>query len=783
MNRTAEITIGSRLRYAGQDWTVARHPASSIVLRNTDGFELTTTWQAILQSPDYAVAGQADPTVDAYQTSFNTLPERYQQEARALEAHVAEVATGRAPTTQDTEPEALPLVRPEYDVSFTTLAQRITTKVRELAAENSELKMSERTLKRLLAAYRKQGVYGLVDQRHLRLKTPPHEEHQEVMRAIEAVAKLRTQLSDISLKGLRNQTIKHLAGRGLLVRLPEEETTKIDHAEPQEDALEDDSDDTADDTPVLELKTDGPKRTIDMPSQKTFNRLVGLVAPTLVLQAKQRESILANLKKRPFGRIHALRPGQYMLIDINTIDILALSEVDGSEIRLRLALALDLYSRAIVSWDLIESDAKSIDISTLVLGILFPKLHNPAWPEGSKFRYTGIPQHIVLNAFDLDAGVTLAGAPALLPEILVVDGGRAFKSRQLDRLADEFQFDFIFARPYKGSDKSQIERLFRTIRQRLMEDLRGYVGQNVRHRGKKARAYHFRSELLTKIGEYITEEYNNHTHDSLYAPDAPKFKLTPNQMLDLGLQMQGLFAVPRSRNEYYLSLRPVKCAIGERGVTIDYRQYDGPEFNPYRGKKSPYPRLNGRWPVLVDDRDPTFVFFQDPYPDPGEEGQYFAMQWLDAEHYVRPFETDLTGQAMQAVQERTEDALAGNKVEMDRVRRDRNDRYAEELASLDRSGRGKLVEALQTMNNKTEHGKLDRKVRNAISRQGDAQRQRAERLGGDAPSLNADPSPTSDQQAPYQPLEVTEVQVPGRVRTLDFNAPFAFPLDDDVEDE
>ena len=43
------------------------------------------------------------------------------------------------------------------------------------------------------------------------------------------------------------------------------------------------------------------------------------------------------------------------------------------------------------------------------------------------------------------------------------------------------------ARPYRGSDKGWIERLFRTMRGRLLE-LPGYTGPNVLARGKDIEA-------------------------------------------------------------------------------------------------------------------------------------------------------------------------------------------------------------------------------------------------------------------------------------------------------
>lgn len=725
MTRAATVDVGTRLHYAGRDWTVIDQPAFNVRLRDDRGLEITANWGSILQAPDYAVLGLEEAPPHPYQVMFDALPHEVRTKALRLERHVLEVLTG-------TQEKGGP-VNPHYDPAAYSQNERVRRKVEELKGEDRDSKVDERRVKRWLAAYRENssGVFALVDRRHLRVQESHSEADRVVMRAIDAVQADSRGRSDVSLDEIRRLTRNKLEAGGQLAGSESEE-------EP------------------------GKAR---MPARTKFSELVRAVAPTLFKSARQRDSILANLKKRPFGRATADRPGQVVVLDYTRFDLRAISEVDGSELSLRLLIAVDLYSRAIVGWDLVEVEPRGVDATRLVIGILFPKLWHPSWPETSKWRYTGVPQEVVVAEFGLPEGTELAGPPPLLPEQLVIDGGKIFIGQHLHAVADEFGFDFRYARPYKGSDKAHVEVLFKTIRVRFAEGLRGYVGPNVQHRGKKVRGYHTRGELMRLVGEMITSEYNERCHDALYDPDRPKVKISPNRMLDLGLAMQGLFTVPRSRSAYYLALRPVKVKrIKENGVHLEYRRYDGPELNPYRGGGSPFTHLKGEWIFLVDDRDPSYIFFQDPL----ENGNFFPIPWADADHVARPFQDVLKAGAQETYAENGFE----NHDEIDARRDARRNRYDALMAEQDGQGRAEALERLLKLNDRPGGGKMDRVTRNAQAREGAAQQERAALLGTDAPPpLEPLPEQGIAVGVPDDlPFDGDEDDV--EIRTLDFEDDF-----------
>ncbi|GAA5513087.1 hypothetical protein Dcar01_01813 [Deinococcus carri] len=701
MTRSARVEIGTRLRYAGREWLVVAQPAHHLRLRDNEGVEITAIWASVLQAHDYAVLGLEEPPLDRYQTMFDALPRDVQEKAQKLARHVQEVLYG---TCERGGP-----VHPDYDPALYSQNERVRRKVAELRAEDPASKVSERQIQRWIAAYQQngRGIFGLVDRRHLRIASPHSAGDHLIMRAIDKVQEDLEGQSDVTLGELRRLTINKLRVQGQLAG----------------------------------AEGEGPGR-VRMPARTKFAELVRATAPTLFKTARQRESILSNLKKRPFGRARGDRPGQVVLLDYTRIDLMAISEIDGSPLRLKLLIAIDLWSRAIVSWDLVEAEPSGLDATRLVIGILFPKLWHPDWPGASRWPYTGVPEQIVIEAFGLDADVQLAASPPLLPELLIVDGGKIFIGSPLEALADEFHFDFRFARPFKGSDKAHVEALFGTLRERFAEAIVGYTGPSVEHRGREAQPYHTRTELMTLIGEMITSEYNERAHDACFDPLRPKVKISPNRMLDLGLQMQGFFTVPRSRNAYYLSLRREKRRIGENGVTIRYRRYDGPELNPYRGSKSPYPELEGQWPFLVDPRDPSYIFFQDPYPPEGEQAVYHALPWVDIDHPSRPFQDLLYESASAAFREHG----FNNHRAMDDRRDERRNLYDTRVAGERQQLRGQLMDELLKLNRKPEGGQLGRAERNAQSRQQAAQRDREAALGAEAP-------PPLERPVPLEPTE------------------------------
>jgi hypothetical protein len=89
--------------------------------------------------------------------------------------------------------------------------------------------------------------------------------------------------------------------------------------------------------------------------------------------------------------------------------------------------------------------------------------------------------------------------------------------------------------------KGWIERLFRTMRERLLEGLPGYTGPNVLARGKdiEADAVYFAHELEAIIGRWIAVDYQRRPHDGLRVPEMPHLTLSPNDAYEEAVARAG----------------------------------------------------------------------------------------------------------------------------------------------------------------------------------------------------------------------------------------------------
>ncbi|MDQ6807438.1 MAG: hypothetical protein M3065_21360 [Actinomycetota bacterium] len=152
-----------------------------------------------------------------------------------------------------------------------------------------------------------------------------------------------------------------------------------------------------------------------------------------------------------------------------------------------------------------------------------------------------MPENLVLRAFELPAGTVLAPRPTVRPGTVVIDRGRNYQSVAFMAACEYLRVNVQSARPHRGSDKGWIERLFRTMRERLLESLPGYTGPNVLARGKdiEADAVYFTHELEAIIGRWIAADYQRRPHDGLRVPEAPHLTLSPNEAYEEAIARAG----------------------------------------------------------------------------------------------------------------------------------------------------------------------------------------------------------------------------------------------------
>lgn len=261
-NRHVTISIGNRISFRG-------------VIYNLTGLDGDVALLTVPGEPPVAIrvtslfADQSFEILDAIPLHrritgpsrlFDSLPVEVQQTARWWESHITEVLDG---VPCDAAPGQVP--RRNYDARLRSLRQRELAKHAELLKLGEDLSFSK--LQRLVRAYLKQGVLGLVDQRLIRQVPIAGQTDQRVLDAILRVLSENTQQSSGTTDRLMRQVRK-------------------------------------------QLEAEHGAGAVPMPSTSTFHRLVGRMAEGRHATGSARtRRTLAQQPTGPFGAVYPVRPG------------------------------------------------------------------------------------------------------------------------------------------------------------------------------------------------------------------------------------------------------------------------------------------------------------------------------------------------------------------------------------------------------------------------------------------------------------------------------------------
>lgn len=563
-----KIKIGTRVRYDGAAYAVAGFDGSAVILQSDAGASCRMATTELLSAHDFSILdapfwepSASDNSQYFAPTFADNLADDVRRDALEKLAHLNEAATGYRSGNEGAPRPGEP--QQEYDPACTNLTERIRAKAHELG-------VTERALWKQKKAYENRGLEGLVDARKLRLSNPLGNLDPRVHRAILVVLDEQTDKSNVTRERLRR-----------LVR--------------------------------LRLDAEHGQGTVKMPQRTTFNKVVAEITKGRgTFGAAKHKRGTARLPETPYGSFRVSRPGEYVLIDSTPLDAFALDAVSYRWMPLQLTLALDLYTRSILGARFTARDANRVDAAFLLHDVITPEPMRPGWPESARFtrRYAGIPEHVIVEKGLEDA----AGVPVVSPEQVVVDRGKIFVSQAFQDACAYLGISIVLARPRRPTDKSPIERVFRTIRTQFVENLPGYKGPDVWSRGEAVEdaAYFFVHEIEELFWEWVATYWQVRHHEGLELPCVPRLHLSPNDMYDEGIARVGfLYAVPHP-NVYYELLPTSWVTIQRYGVETGGLRYDGEELNGLRNRTSPYGGVHrGKWPVRYDPRDLSRVFFFD----------------------------------------------------------------------------------------------------------------------------------------------------------------------------
>ncbi|MDT7847774.1 transposase [Streptomyces justiciae] len=588
------VAVGAYVRFRGLRWQVVALAGQRFHLAGEQGADEVVLAGHLFADPAFAVLGAEAEQAQAVSQwgLFETAPAAAREKALAWQRHIREVECGLPGGTG-----SVGSMRAEYDPERWTLAEREHAKAQELTALGFG-RVSRATVQRMRLAYRKQGLWGLVDHRTARSsKGSGGRQDERVVAAVKDV--LRGQ------RGRSKGTVKALMPL------------------------------------VAQLLKDRHGDSVPMPAQATFYRLVNQLAHPADHPGTAVRTAPITDDGRPLTPTVALRPGEQVQIDTTRLDVLALFE-DGSVGRPELTIAVDVATRAILAAVLRPGGTQAVDAALLLAEMAVPHPARPTWPAALHFAHSALlPGERLLSLDERLDGA--AAQPVVVPETVVVDRGKVFLSGAFTGACEALGISVQAAPPFAPTAKGIVERTFGSINTLFCQHLPGYTGSNVTRRGKDAtrEACYSVPQLQDLLDEWLVH-FHHRPHEGLRHPVLPKIALSPNQMWAALIAIAGYVPVPLSGSDY-LELLPVRWqAITERGIRLHHRTYDHNLLGPWRGQQSDVAARGGKWEVHTNPHDVRQIWVRLP------ELGLTEIPWIHREHTHQPF-NDRTWQYLQTI--------------------------------------------------------------------------------------------------------------------------------------
>jgi transposase InsO family protein len=583
--QTLTLATGVRLVYDGELWEVVELDGARVVLRS----DRTTQVRAVQIGRLVAGARPADdpPAVDEQSPTLvlSGLTDAQRAVVSGRAGHVREVLTGYRSGHLDGAAAGEP--RAEYAAGV-PLKARYSAKARELD-------VGVRTVERWVTAYRESGEAGLVDTRTLRGRGSTVDPRWD-----EALRMVLAELVGDSTK-TRSAVLSRVAAR---------------------------------------LEQQHGAGAVPLPSTATaYRRLAELSKGTNAVSgsAKGRRSI-ADRPKGTYGRLRAMRPGEFVILDTQSLDVFAMEPVTCRWVAAQLTVAQDLFTRCVLGLRVTPVSTKAVDVAGVLYQAVVPQPAPTDWPEQACWPYHGAPQQLVFTE-----QVPLVGVPVCPPETLVVDHGKAFLSAHVIAICARLGISIQPAQPRKPTDKPTVERFFKTLREGLIQHLPAYKGPDVYSRGERVEdaAFLFLHELEDIIREWVALVYHRDKHEGLAVPEWPHLQLSPNEMYEIGVAKAGLLRIPATPELAYEFLEVAPRTIQHYGIEVNGLRYNGAGLDPYRNTRSPFSgRWAGKWPIRVNPDDVRCVYFQDP-----DRLDWHRLEWEHAAGLGTPFSAEAAGYA------------------------------------------------------------------------------------------------------------------------------------------
>jgi transposase InsO family protein len=581
------LAVGTRLAYEGRWRQVTEMDGPHVLLTSQAGSVRRVSAGHLLADPGTRLQEAPGDPVEGLGAELAALGEAELAELRERVTHVQEVRTGFGRGCAELAADGEP--RPEYAPGVPMLAR--------YAARAAEIGVGVSTLRRRVKEFEERGPAGLADDRWRRSHPPLAGTDPRWLEMARRVLAEHTEAS----KPTQDLILAEVAAR-----------LSAEHGDGVAPA---------------------PK--------PTRARLVlrEISKGTSAFGGTKAEREIAGRPATPYGRLRAVRPGEYLLLDTTRLDVSAMDPVTLRWVQCGLTAAMDLYDRCVTGLRLTPVSTKAVDAAAVLFESIRPLPGPCAGQADIRPPYHGLPGHVVIDAARLadENGEPLL--PSVAAETIVVDHGKIYLSEHLMSACARLGVSIQPGRVCQATDKGPLERWFRTLGGQLLAALPGCKGPDVYRRGKNPgqQAFYFLDELEQIIRRW-TADCHRQPHAGLCVPEVPGLGISPLEMFAHGIARAGYLQVPARADLAFDFLKVEWRTIQHYGVEIGGLRYDGPALTPYRNRTSRCTGKHaGRWPIRVDPGDVSNVWFQDP-----AENQRHTLRWEHADTAGGPF----SGQAL-----------------------------------------------------------------------------------------------------------------------------------------
>ena len=130
-------------------------------------------------------------------------------------------------------------------------------------------------------------------------------------------------------------------------------------------------------------------------SRRVGTRSARRAPSTIPAYSESSRRVSVNRPRRPFTPVTALRPGEDVPIDTNTLDIMC-RYADGIIRRAELTMAIDVTTRSILA-AIIAPTTKAVDAAAVLARMLVPEPMRPGWSDSLHHAHSVIPHDRLLN--------------------------------------------------------------------------------------------------------------------------------------------------------------------------------------------------------------------------------------------------------------------------------------------------------------------------------------------------------------------------------------------------